>query len=154
MRIWFCHFLVTSRLTLEWMLTHAIEAYVSTKATDFLWCLSLKRQSSWSLNTRLKPTKWSGCRRREKMHAASTLAGMAFNTASLGINHSLAHAAGAVPCTSWSFKQYFNAPCHSVQCWYRIQLPEPAGDRQDCSEPLSGYCQTTGDAVLQVLCQE
>ena len=77
------------------VLTHAIEAYVSVLASDYTDALSIyaielvfKYLRSSYTNGAKDPVA------REKMHNASTIAGMAFTNAFLGINHSLAHKLG------------------------------------------------------------
>lgn len=81
-------------------LSHALESYVSVMASDFTrpWSLQAIKLIMENLEEAYHcdpahPTL-RGEQAKENMHYASTIAGMAFGNAFLGINHSLAHKTG------------------------------------------------------------
>lgn len=75
------------------VLTHAIESYVSVMASDYTRGLSLQAIKI-VFDYLEKSVKSPDLESREKMHNASTMAGMAFANAFLGICHSIAHKIG------------------------------------------------------------
>lgn len=76
------------------VLTHAIEAYVSTMASDYTDALSEKAVELVFEYLKTAYDYPDNKIAREKMHNAATIAGMAFTNAFLGINHSLSHKIG------------------------------------------------------------
>ena len=77
-------------------LTHALEAYASVMATEYTDGLALKAMKN--IFDYLPSAYENGANdpiAREKMATASTLAGMAFANAFLGVCHSMAHKLGA-----------------------------------------------------------
>lgn len=77
------------------VLTHSLEAYVSTKANPFSSSLAMKaiKLIFENLVTHYNDRKIEGP--KENVQFASCMAGIAFDNSSLGINHSIAHTIGA-----------------------------------------------------------
>ncbi|MGB5824774.1 MAG: iron-containing alcohol dehydrogenase [Proteocatella sp.] len=76
------------------VLTHAIEAYVSTMATPLTDALAMKAIEMTVEN--LEASYKEDMTARKNMHIAQNLAGMAFSNAILGIVHSMAHKTGDI----------------------------------------------------------
>ncbi len=74
-------------------ITHAIEAYVSTANCDYTDPLAL--YAITMIQSDLVPSYNGDMAKRDSMHNAQCLAGMAFSNALLGIVHSMAHKTGA-----------------------------------------------------------
>lgn len=78
------------------VLTHALESYVSMMATDYTDGLALKATKLvFDYLPRAYKYGRDDVEAREKMANASTIAGMAFANAFLGVCHSMAHKLGA-----------------------------------------------------------
>ncbi|EAM0980778.1 L-threonine dehydrogenase [Salmonella enterica] len=75
-------------------LTHAIEAYVSVAATPITDACALKAVTMIAENLIVAVEEGSNAQAREAMAYAQFLAGMAFNNASLGYVHAMAHQLG------------------------------------------------------------
>lgn len=75
--------------------THALEAFVSVNENEFSSALAEK--AIQIVGSYLLRAYYDGndMEARKKMHSASCLAGLAFNSAGLGLNHGMAHALGA-----------------------------------------------------------
>ena len=77
------------------VMTHAIEAYVSVNNSEFSGALAEKAVEICGQFLIRSYNSNEDTHARRKMHIASCLAGLAFNAASLGLNHGMAHQLGA-----------------------------------------------------------
>ena len=75
--------------------THALEACVSINRNDFSTALAEKAIEICGVFLLRAYLDGNDSHARQKMHSASCLAGLAFNSASLGLNHGMAHQLGS-----------------------------------------------------------
>jgi len=76
-------------------MVHALEAYASVMATDYTDGLAIRAMQLIFENLPTAYADGTNVAAREKMATASTMAGMAFANAFLGVCHSMAHKLGA-----------------------------------------------------------
>ncbi len=77
-------------------LTHAVEAYVSTLATPITDACAIKAMELVAENLPVAVANGANLQARDQMAYAEYLAGMAFNNASLGYVHAMAHQLGGL----------------------------------------------------------
>ena len=78
------------------VLTHAIEAFVSPAANDFTDMYAAEAVRLCLENLSALYTDAAPSSPRGRMHSASTMAGIAFTNAGLGLCHGIAHTVGAM----------------------------------------------------------
>ena len=133
-------------------LTHAVEAYVSLQAGPFTNPLALK--AIYMVYAYLPDSVEGGEAAREKMHYASTIAGMAFSNALLGICHSMAHKTGAAFSTGHIPHGCANAIYLPVVIRYNAKNPQA---RRRYAEIARGLGLSAGagedeDELVRALC--
>lgn len=77
------------------VMTHAMEAYVSINNNEFSGALAEKAVEICGQFLLRSYASNEDAHARRKMHIASCLAGLAFNSSNLGLNHGMAHQLGA-----------------------------------------------------------
>lgn len=132
-------------------LTHALEAYASIMATDFTDGLALKAAKNIFDYLPSAYDKGAGDPvAREKMANASTMAGMAFANAFLGICHSMAHKLGAyhhlphgvANALLIELVMRYNADPAPVKMGTFSQYPYPHAKERYCE--MARFCGITG----------
>ena len=119
-------------------LTHAVEAYVSTAATPITDAVALKAITLIQQHLREAVNNGQNIEAREQMAYAQFMAGMAFNNASLGYVHAMAHQLGG----------FYDLP-HGV-C-NAILLPHVQNfNAQVCPERLTDIAQAMGVDVAKL----
>ena len=144
------------------VLTHAYEAYVSSKANDFT---DAAAEKSMKLVFEYLPEAYKAAGKnieeltkedlyaRQKMHHASCLAGMAFSNALLGIVHSMAHKTGAAFSTGHIPHGCANAIYLPYVIKYNAKDPVAAERYAEIARRmgLEGTCQR---ALINSLCEK
>lgn len=113
------------------VMTHAIEAFVSTAADSYTSPHALEAIKLVFENLKKAYDNGDDMQARDKMHDASTLAGMAFSNASLGIVHSMAHKIGGI-------FHLTHGEANAIMLPYIIDYNRKKTDRYDELEKLLG----------------
>lgn len=113
------------------VMTHAVEAFVSTNADDYSSPLAIRAIKLVFENLKKAYDNGEDLEAREKMHDASTIAGMAFSNASLGIVHSMAHKIGGI-------FHLTHGEANAIMLPYIIDYNRKATDRYDQIEKILG----------------
>jgi alcohol dehydrogenase len=123
-------------------LTHAIEAYVSTAATPITDAVALKAIELIQANLPTAVEEGKNIVAREQMAYAQFMAGMAFNNASLGYVHAMAHQLGG-------FYDLPHGVCNAVL------LPHVQRyNAQVCSQRLKEIANSLGVNVLTMSAEQ
>jgi len=123
-------------------LTHAVEAYVSTAATPITDAVAIKAMELIQAFLRRAVEDGQNIEAREQMAYAQFMAGMAFNNASLGYVHAMAHQLGG-------FYDLPHGVCNAVL------LPHvQAYNAQVCPERLADVATAMGVDVSAMTAEE
>lgn len=130
-------------------LTHAIEAYVSTAATPVTDACALKAITMISENLTHAVEQGHNMQVREAMAYAQFLAGMAFNNASLGYVHAMAHQLGG-------FYDLPHGVCNAILLPHVQQFNSAlaAARLRDCAAALGYNVQGLSEKAGASLCIE